>query len=172
MTTQPHADGAGRRKAKASSDRTLLTRSTGTDVKARTPAAQLSSCVLFVRDLERSIEFYACVLELAVNVRTNSAALLVSAGGDQVVLREMGGETEHALGSIGFQYVIWTASSPAELERLQTRLKSVNSAVSRQVVDGITIVEGRDPNGLPIIVTHPGPDCSPRTHIFDRIYGW
>jgi hypothetical protein len=44
--------------------------------------------------------------------------------------------------------------------------------VSRQIIDGVTYVEGRDPGGLPVIVTYPFPHGAPPAHIFNRIYGW
>ena len=79
--------------------------------------ARLSSVVVFVQDLDRSVSFYTDVLALEVADRSPTAALLVSAGGSQLILRAMGSNAAHALGSVGVQYVTWTADGKEDLER-------------------------------------------------------
>jgi catechol 2,3-dioxygenase-like lactoylglutathione lyase family enzyme len=64
---------------------------------------------MFVPDLDRSVSFYLEVLGREVADRSPTAALLISAEGSQLVLRSMGRNAPHALGSIGARYVIWTA---------------------------------------------------------------
>lgn len=145
---------------------------TATTPVLRRLSPRIATCVLFVHDLVQSIDFYREVLDLTVSLRTHSAALLVTDDGSQIVLREMGEHAQHALGSIGTQYVVWTAAHYEDLAQLGARLTSRDSKTTRQVIDRITIIEGRDPNDLPVIVTYPGPDCAPREHIFNRIYGW
>jgi hypothetical protein len=37
-------------------------------------------------------------------------------------------------------------------------------------VQGFRVLEGRDPDGLPVLISYPGPDQAPRREIIDRIY--
>ncbi|NJP45343.1 hypothetical protein HCN08_18330 [Streptomyces sp. PRB2-1] len=128
--------------------------------------------MLFVRDLDLSAGFYRDLLLMTETVRTTSAALLVGAGGAQLYLRVMGSGSEHPLGAIGVQYVIWTADGRADLERCERLLKERAAHLSSRETDGVTMVEGRDPDGLPVVITHPGPEGSARDEIMARIYAW
>ena len=38
--------------------------------------------------------------------------------------------------------------------------------------DGVTVVEGRDPDDMVLMVTYPGPDQLPLRKLPVRIYGW
>jgi catechol 2,3-dioxygenase-like lactoylglutathione lyase family enzyme len=78
---------------------------------------------MFVQDLDRSVSFYLEVLGLEVADRSPTAALLISAEGSQLVLRSMGSNAPHALGSIGVQYVNWTADGKEDLDRAEGVLR-------------------------------------------------
>ncbi|MEU7837313.1 VOC family protein [Nonomuraea sp. NPDC049129] len=54
------------------------------------PRVRLASVVMFVRDLDVSVDFYRELLGMEVRVRSATAALLVSADSLQVYLRAMG----------------------------------------------------------------------------------
>ena len=84
---------------------------------------RLGSAVMFVQDLNRSVSFYTEVLALEEVDRSTTAALLVSAAGTQLILRAMGSGAAHPLGSLGVQYVVWTAAGPADLDRSERALK-------------------------------------------------
>lgn len=133
---------------------------------------RLSTAVMFVHDLDASIAFYSDVLQMTVTVRQATAALLVNAFSSQLYLREMGARTPHPLGAIGVQYVIWTASSAADLDRCEGAMNDHCRHVTRHVIDGITFLEGEDPSGVPVVITHPGPDQSARHAIMQRVYSW
>jgi catechol 2,3-dioxygenase-like lactoylglutathione lyase family enzyme len=133
---------------------------------------RLSTAVMFVHELDASVSFYGDVLQMAVTVQQPSAALLVNAGSFQLYLRQVGPRTSHPLGAIGVQYVIWTASSPEDLHRSERALKEHCRHVTRQVIDGITFIEGKDPSGVPVVITHPGPDQAARHAIMQRVYSW
>ncbi|NUS11630.1 MAG: VOC family protein [Streptomyces sp.] len=134
---------------------------------------RLASVVVFVRDLDLSADFYRELLLMTETVRTSTAALLVGAGGAQLYLRVMGASGEHPLGAIGVQYVIWTADSPQDLERCERVLKQRSAHLSsRETADGVTMIEGRDPDGLPVVISHPGPQGNARQEIMARIYAW
>jgi CBS-domain-containing membrane protein/catechol 2,3-dioxygenase-like lactoylglutathione lyase family enzyme len=136
------------------------------------PRLRLASAVMFVRELERSVSFYRELLALEVAVSDNTAALLVSPDGLQLYLRSMGPAAQHPLGQVGIQYLIWTADGEEDLRRCEQVLRARSGYVTRQTVDGFTVVEGRGPDGVPVLVTYPGPDEVPRHQIRPRIYQW
>jgi catechol 2,3-dioxygenase-like lactoylglutathione lyase family enzyme len=133
--------------------------------------ARLGSVVMFVRELDRSVDFYTAVLGLAVVDRSPTAALLSSPTA-QLVLRAMGDNAPHPLGAVGLQYAVWTAASPAALDRSEQALRDRTAHRSTQSDDGHTVVEGRDPDDVVVMVCHPGPDAAPLTKLPARIYGW
>jgi catechol 2,3-dioxygenase-like lactoylglutathione lyase family enzyme len=132
----------------------------------------LSTAVMFVHELDASVAFYSEVLQMDVTVREPSAALLVNASSFQLYLRQMGPRTPHLLGAIGVQYVIWTASSAEDLGRCERVLNDRCRHVTTHVIDGITFVEGKDPSGVPVVITYPGPDQAARHAIMQRVYFW
>jgi hypothetical protein len=42
--------------------------------------------------------------------------------------------------------------------------------VDRDTSEGFTFLEGRDPDGLPVIIAYPGPEQAPRHLIKSRVY--
>lgn len=141
-----------------------------------THGARLGSVVMFVQDLDRSVSFYTDLLALEVADRSPTAALLTSPGGAQLILRAMGFNAAHALGSIGVQYVIWTAAGSEDLDRCERVLK--NRSAHRQTHShghgdaAVTLVEGRDPDDIPVQIAYPGPEEAPVHELSARIYGW
>jgi catechol 2,3-dioxygenase-like lactoylglutathione lyase family enzyme len=134
--------------------------------------ARLGSVVMFVQDLDRSVSFYTDLLALEVADRSPTAALLVSATGSQLILRAMGSNAAHALGSVGVQYVTWTADGKEDLDRAEGVLR--RHAAHRQTRSSgeISVVEGRDPDDIVVMITYPGPDQVPLHELPVRIYGW
>jgi catechol 2,3-dioxygenase-like lactoylglutathione lyase family enzyme len=134
--------------------------------------ARLGTVVMFVQDLDRSVSFYLEVLGLEVADRSPTAALLISAEGSQLVLRSMGSNAPHALGSIGVQYVIWTAAGDADLRRCRQVLEQRSAYIDTRTSGGVSVVEGRDPDNIVVMISYPGPDQVPVTELPVRIYGW
>jgi catechol 2,3-dioxygenase-like lactoylglutathione lyase family enzyme len=134
--------------------------------------ARLGSVVMFVHDLDRSVEFYADVLALEVADRSPTAALLTSPGGASLILRAMGQTAPHPLGSVGVQYVIWTAAGKEDLARCERALAGRGAHRGTRGNGGLTLVEGRDPDDIVLMVTYPGPDQLPLRKLPVRIYGW
>jgi catechol 2,3-dioxygenase-like lactoylglutathione lyase family enzyme len=133
---------------------------------------RLGSAVLFVQDLERSVSFYTEVLALEEADHSTTAALLASADGTQLILRAMGSGAAHPLGSVGVQYVVWTAAGPADLDRAERALKGRSAHQGSRSSAGVRVVEGRDPDDLPVLIAYPGPDQVPLHELPVRIYGW
>jgi len=134
--------------------------------------ASLGSVVMFVQDLDRSVSFYTDVLALEVADRSPTAALLTSAGGAQLVLRAMGQGAAHALGSVGVQYVVWTAAGKEDLDRCERVLKNRSAHRQTHSIAAVTVVEGHDPDDIPVMIAFPGPDQAPAHELSARIYGW
>jgi catechol 2,3-dioxygenase-like lactoylglutathione lyase family enzyme len=133
--------------------------------------ARLGSVVIFVHELDRSVDFYTQVLGLDVADRDATAALLVTASGSQLILRAMGGNAPHPLGAIGVQYIVWTAASADDLKRIEQVLRDRHAFTEIRSGEGVTALEGRDPDDMVVMVTYPGPDqASHRLPL--RIYGW
>jgi catechol 2,3-dioxygenase-like lactoylglutathione lyase family enzyme len=134
--------------------------------------ARIGSVVTFVRDLPASVGFYTDVLGLDVVDSSPTAALLLSAGGAQLILRAVGREASHPLGSVGVQYAVWTAAGPDDLDRCERVLKERTAHRETRRSAGVTVVEGRDPDDILLVVVYPGPDEFPLHEIPVRIYGW
>lgn len=132
----------------------------------------MASAVMFVSDLDRSVAFYQEFLGWDVTIHDESAALLVGPVGYQLYLRSMGEKAQHPLGSIGIQYLIWTARDDADLDRCEQMLRKHSSQVTRRTVEGFSLVEGQGPDSVPVMVAYPGPAQAPRHEILQRIYQW
>lgn len=71
----------------------------------------LSSIVVSVADVPRSVEFYSEFSGARLTLRSECAALLVTPGGSQLYLRAVGPRAEHTLGGVGPQFTLWSAES-------------------------------------------------------------
>jgi catechol 2,3-dioxygenase-like lactoylglutathione lyase family enzyme len=134
--------------------------------------ARLGTVVVFVQDLDRSVSFYLDLLEFEVADRSPTAALLVSVGGTQLILRAMGQDAAHALGSIGYQYAVWTAAGKDDLDRAEQVLKKRSAHRETRGYGPVTVVEGRDPDDIPVLICYPGPEQDAEHKLAPRIYGW
>jgi catechol-2,3-dioxygenase len=134
--------------------------------------AQLSAAVMFVRNLDRSASFYQEVLALKAIDRSTTAVLLSSADGGQLVIRSMGENAPRALGSVGIQYVVWASGSQEDLERSERALRDRSAHRDTRHSDGVTAVEGSDPDGIVVLIIYPGHDQQPLRELPTRIYAW
>lgn len=133
---------------------------------------RLSAAITFVRDLSTSVSFYQEVLALEVIDRNPTAALLGNDGGTHLVLRAMGGSAAHTLGSLGIQYVLWTAASQQDLDECERLLRRRSAFHERRTSENVTVVEGRDPDDIVVMISYPGPDKAPLHGLPARIYAW
>lgn len=133
---------------------------------------RLSAAVVFVRSLDKSVTFYRELLGLDVVDRSTTAALLATPDGSQLVLRQAGNNAPHPLGSIGVQYLTWGMASRDDLERLTEILRRNSAYRETRTDDGVTMVEGRDPDDVPVMLFYAG-DNQPFMHKLPaRIYAW
>jgi catechol 2,3-dioxygenase-like lactoylglutathione lyase family enzyme len=134
--------------------------------------SRLGSVVMFVQNLDRSVNFYREVLALSLVDRSPTAALLISSDGYQLILRAMGANAPHPLGGVGVQYVIWTAADEQDLDRCERVLKELSAHRETRFGGPARAVEGRDPDDIVVVITYPGPDQTPLHELPVRIYGW
>lgn len=139
-------------------------------MERRPPPLRLTSAVMFVTELDRSVRFYEELLGWHVSVRDNTVALLVSPLGFELYLRDQGPHTQHPLGQVGVQYLMWTAADEDDLRRCERVLQTQPAQVTRTTGNGFTVVQGSGPDQVPILVAYPGPDQVPREAIIQRVY--
>ncbi|WP_228513604.1 VOC family protein [Curtobacterium flaccumfaciens] len=132
----------------------------------------MSSAVMFVSELERSVRFYERLLQVPARLVTGTAALLETPQHQQLYLRAVGDRAVHPLGAVGIQYLIWTAADLEDLARCEAILRGQSSRVTRTTVDEIDLLEGVGPDGVPILVTFPGPEQVRSIKIIPRVYRW
>jgi catechol 2,3-dioxygenase-like lactoylglutathione lyase family enzyme len=115
---------------------------------------RLNAAITFVRDLARSRDFYQAVLALHVEASSGEAVVLMADSGDRLILRALA-RAPRSTGSIGVQYLVWAAQEADEFARCETALKEKDAFVARRVEQGVSVLEGRDPDDIPLIVVHP-----------------
>jgi CBS domain-containing protein len=139
-------------------------------VDAVARSVRLASVVVFVSDLARSLAFYEPLLRYPITASDGDAALLTGPDGSQLYLLRVGDSSTRRNGGIGPQMVGWTAGGPDDLDRCTELLKERGAYVDRDTSEGFTFLEGRDPDGLPVIIAYPGPEQAPRHLIKSRVY--
>jgi catechol 2,3-dioxygenase-like lactoylglutathione lyase family enzyme len=132
----------------------------------------VSAATIYVSDLDASVRFYTELLGLTVSDQEPTAALLSSATHSPLILRSMGPNAMRAPGSLGVQYLLWAVATDKDLERAERMLKARSAFVETRQADGFSVVEGRDPDGSPVLVAYPAPDQMPLRELPARIYAW
>ena len=133
-------------------------------------AARVTSSVIFVSDIDRSVDFYRDVFACEVTIRKPQAALLLAPGGFQIYLIGRSARTPHPSGGIGPQYLIWAVNSADDLHELEQALRRYGRITHTYISGGVTFIAGRDPDGIRILMAHPGPDKLPRSVIGPHLY--
>jgi CBS domain-containing protein len=136
-------------------------------VDALVRSVRLASVVLSVSELTRSVDFYQPLLRYAVVSHNEDAALLTGPDGSQLYLRRVGRAPEPDGERAGLDCAVWTAGGPGDLDRCMQFLVERDAFTNRTNSDGVDVVQGRDPDGLPVLITYPGPDQAPR-HVLSR----
>jgi catechol 2,3-dioxygenase-like lactoylglutathione lyase family enzyme len=133
---------------------------------------RLSAAVVFVRNLARSVDFYRELLGLDLADRSPTAALLISPEGSELVLRESGANAPHPLGAIGVQYLIWSVASKADLELRAGILRHNSAYRETRTSQDATVVEGRDPDDVPVMLFYADGGQPLLRKLTARIYAW
>jgi catechol 2,3-dioxygenase-like lactoylglutathione lyase family enzyme len=133
-------------------------------------AARVTSSVIFVSDIDRSVDFYRDVFGCEASIHDSDASLLLAPGGFQIYLIERSARTPHTSGGIGPQYLIWAVHSADHLQELDQALRRYGRVTHTYTSGGVTFIAGRDPDGIRILMAHPGPDKLPRAVIGAQLY--
>lgn len=129
--------------------------------------ARVASSVLFVTELERSVSFYRDMFGCEVSLRSEGeAALLLAPGGFQLYIIERGRHAEHHPAGLGHHLLMWAVDSPEGLRFFEQALKVAGRYTGTHSAGEVTFVEGRDPDGIRVVVAHPDPARGGRS-IFD-----
>jgi hypothetical protein len=155
-------DTANRHLPVVSDDRVVGIVAISDIVHAIVHSVRLASVVVFVSDLPRSLGFYQPLLRYTVVASDTDATLLTGPDGSQLYLRRAGDGAAGRNDGVGVRLVAWTAGGPDDLDRCEQLLQERGAYQRRDTSEGITRVEGRDPDGLPVLITYPGPDQTPR----------
>ena len=133
--------------------------------------ARVASSVLFVTELERSVSFYRDLFGCEVTLRSEGeAALLLAPGGFQLYIIERGRHAEHHPGGLGHHLLMWAAESPEGLRFFEQSLKAAGRYTGTHSVGQVTFVEGRDPDGIRVVVAHPDPAHGGRSVFDSHLY--
>ncbi|RPF02089.1 hypothetical protein EDF39_3408 [Frondihabitans sp. PhB161] len=108
-----------------------------------------------------------------VTVREADAILLASPMGFQLFLISAGHRARHASLGVGTHHLMWAADTADSLDQFEQLLRGNaqgGNFVDRHVTDGVTFVEGHDPDQIRLILCYPGPHLKPRTVIDSRLF--
>ena len=133
-------------------------------------SAKVASSVLFVSELDRSVNFYRDLFGCEVTLRSGEAALLLTPAGFQLYIIERGKHAELHPGGLGHHLLMWATDSAQGLEYFEQALKDAGSYTDTHTAGEVTFVEGRDPDGLRVVIAHPDPAQRPRSIFDSRLY--
>jgi catechol 2,3-dioxygenase-like lactoylglutathione lyase family enzyme len=133
-------------------------------------AARVSSAVIFVAELDRSVEFYRDVFGCTTAIVEQNAALMVSPDGFQLYMVAVGERAQHPLGAIGLQHLIWGVESDEGRSHFERLLNDRGVRTSTRTSGGVEFLIAHDPDGVRIVIAHPSPGVLPRSVISSHIY--
>ncbi|HUP84959.1 MAG TPA: VOC family protein [Acidimicrobiales bacterium] len=115
---------------------------------------RLNHAVLFVRDADRSAEFYGDVMGF-VKVMEMPGAVFLRAGGStndhDLGLFSIGDDAAASpagAGTVGLYHLAWEVDTLAELERLQERLAQAGALVGASDHSSTKSLYAKDPDGI------------------------
>ncbi|MEO6792685.1 MAG: VOC family protein [Mycobacterium sp.] len=132
---------------------------------------KVASSVIRVSNLSQSARFYCDVFGFRIAVRENDVALLVSPSGFQLYLNSIDPSRRHDRGTIGVEFLMWATDSRDELDAIEQRLRGHDPAVFTHVDNGVTFVEGWDPDRIRVVVAYPSPVRLPRRIVASALRG-
>jgi catechol-2,3-dioxygenase len=118
------------------------------------PVTRLNHAVLYVRDVQRSVDFYTGVMGFDV-IMTMPGAAFIRAGAStndhDLGLFEIGSQAGPSLAgraTVGLYHLAWEVDTLAELERLSTRLSQASALVGASDHGTTKSLYAKDPDGL------------------------
>ncbi len=117
----------------------------------------LRSTLIAVSDLERSVAFYGKLGPFHVIAEGDGVAVLgdVAPTSAVLLLRETRSlhQTRHGQQSLGLRSITFNVGSIAELDRIESALRSQDHFTDRRRIDdgASELLRGRDPDNLPLV---------------------
>jgi hypothetical protein len=117
----------------------------------------LRSTLIAVSDLERSVAFYGQLGPFRIIAEGDGVAVLgdVSPSSAVLLLRETRSlhQIRHGQQSLGLRSITFNVGSIAELDRIETTLRSQDHFTDRRNIDdgSSELLRGRDPDNLPLV---------------------
>ena len=131
-------------------------------------AVRAASCLMEVSDLDRSIRFYCDVFECRITIHEPDAALLLTPDGFQLYLRVSETSVGRNIGDLGITQIIWSTDSKTTLDQIEHRLRTCYPPTYTNTANGISFVDGIDPDGCRVLIAYPSPEQLPREVIDNR----
>jgi catechol-2,3-dioxygenase len=132
-------------------------------------SAHVGSCVIRVGELDPSLKFYSDVFSCNVAVREADMALLVAPNGLHIYLHAPSRRRREA-GIAGIQHLLWATDTESDLQEFAQRLREYDPAVFPHTENGVTVIEGLDPDGGRVLIGYPSPFQLPRAVIAARLH--
>jgi catechol-2,3-dioxygenase len=118
------------------------------------PVTRLNHAVLYVRDVERSVQFYRDVLDFRVKAQLPGAAFLQAAASQNdhdLGLFEVGaaaGASAAGRGTVGLYHLAWEVDTLDELERIAIRLQEAGALAGASDHGTTKALYAKDPDGI------------------------
>jgi catechol-2,3-dioxygenase len=124
------------------------------------PVQRLNHAVLYVRDVDRSVAFYADVLGFrTVQSLPGKAAFLQAEGSSNdhdlglFAIGDRAGDSAAGRSTVGLYHLAWEVDTLAELDRLMHRLAETGALVGAPDHGTTKALYARDPDGLELEVS-------------------
>lgn len=131
-------------------------------------SVRAASCLMEVSDLDHSMRFYCDVFECTISIHEPDAALLLTPAGFQLYLRVSETPRRPDIGDLGIVHLIWATDSKTELDRIEHRMRAHYPSTHTHSANGVSFVDGVDPDGGRVLIAYPSPEKLPREVIADR----
>src|SRR3954451_5018277 len=119
------------------------------------PVQRLNHAVLYVRDVDRSVEFYTAALDFRVVAGMPGRAAFLQAAGStndhDLGLFAIGADAAASpagRGSVGLYHLAWEVDTLADLERIATALSEAGGLAGASDHGTTKSLYGQDPDGL------------------------
>jgi catechol 2,3-dioxygenase-like lactoylglutathione lyase family enzyme len=131
----------------------------------------LIGAVISVSDLDRSKQFYGELLDLDVRSHVDDALVLFAEDGSHLILRARN-RGVHPSGVLGVQHLIWRVASREDMARAERVFDAWRAHVTTRNEQGLTAVEGHDPDRVPISVTYACADGVVSSQFLTRAFAF